>query len=604
MLLMNQQADRRAETRALNTLHGHVADVLQVAVDTESGIRGYAATGDATMDIDFDAVADRIGDELRGATEVATSPDQDAISEIRQQAASVLAELETVHKVIAAGSPSTTDLTSSLRDATTAMTSLRSMIATFEGDVEEQIADGRSDIENLQQHQLVVRLISLVLGGLAAIAGVSLFTSGIVRRITWVTDNARTVSKGGAIQASVGSRDEIGVMVDDLTTTSALLSRQHVELAASRDQAIEATRAKDEFLSRVSHELRTPLTAILGFGALLQLEDLRDDDRTSVDHIVKAGRHLHDLINDLIDISQVESGNLSVSVEPVHVYEVIDETLALLGPMSADNAVTLRAVEATSDISVLADRQRLKQVLLNLVSNAIKYNRRGGTVDVFVTVTNDSCARVCVSDTGFGLTEESLAKLFRPFERLGASRSGIEGTGVGLALSKSLVEAMSGSIGADSVKDVGSTFWFALPTAETRPAVEPPARRTTAAPPTWSSTVLYVEDNPASVKVVEAVFASRPEHLEVVGQGAMVVDLAVALRPALILLDQHLPDISGEDVLLRLKADPRTCDIPVVIITAEVSATRSRRMRELGAIDQLDKPLDVAHLIELLDAAR
>jgi CheY-like chemotaxis protein/nitrogen-specific signal transduction histidine kinase len=381
-----------------------------------------------------------------------------------------------------------------------------------------------------------------------------------------------------------------------LVVASARLDQRKVELERARDEALAATQAKDEFLSRMSHELRTPLTAILGFGQLLQLEDLSPDNADSIDHIVTAGQHLLQLINEVLDISQIESGNLSLSMEPILLREVVTEIVSLMGPIAAARAVSVEE-RALDGLAVWADRQRIKQVLLNLVSNAIKYNREGGSIIITGAASADAVA-LTVADTGLGMPESSLDRLFVPFDRMGAAHSGIEGTGVGLSLSKALVEAMGGTIGADSEVGQGSRFWVELPVAEfdSRRSSGPRADK-------GGGVVLYVEDNLASLRMIERLFNGRSETLQVSVQGTMALELARELHPVLILLDLHLPDMSGEEALRRLKADPETASIPVVVLSADVTPGRIDRILDAGAVGYLSKPVDVPRLINYLDNA-
>jgi PAS domain S-box-containing protein len=238
------------------------------------------------------------------------------------------------------------------------------------------------------------------------------------------------------------------------------------DLEDLRQAAEAANRAKSEFVSRMSHELRTPLNAILGFSQLLELDELTDGQAENVRYISRAGRHLLGLINEILDISRIEAGTMTRSLEPVAVTELLADLVTLVGPLAADRGVRVEAAEESSDYHVLADRQRLKQVLLNLLSNAVKYNRDGGSIAITCRELGNARLRVAVADTGYGIAPEYLERLFRPFDRLGAEGGAIEGNGMGLALSKGLVEAMGGSIGAESTVDAGSTFWVELELAD------------------------------------------------------------------------------------------------------------------------------------------
>jgi signal transduction histidine kinase/CheY-like chemotaxis protein len=379
----------------------------------------------------------------------------------------------------------------------------------------------------------------------------------------------------------------------------------------AREVAEAANRSKSEFLSRMSHELRTPLNAVLGFGQLLELDELTELQQESVTQIVKGGRHLLGLINDVLDITRIETGNLAMSLEPVSAGDVVDEVLDLMRPLADARHIVLAAAQpdGLSGLHVLADHQRLKQILLNLVSNAIKYNQPGGSVIVSTQPTEPAQIRITVADTGAGIDPADLERLFVPFERLGAERSEIEGTGVGLALSRRLAEAMGGTVDVESTPGIGSRFWTQLAAAADPLHHITPTQSTGAAPKAGSGSdgttrhkIVYIEDNPPNIRLVERILAERHD-LEVVSamQGRLGVELARQHRPALILLDLHLPDIGGDEVLRQLHADPATAAIPVVVLSADASAGQFERLLAQGATDYLTKPLDVLQLLEVVE---
>jgi PAS domain S-box-containing protein len=375
-------------------------------------------------------------------------------------------------------------------------------------------------------------------------------------------------------------------------------------LQAAKEEAERANLAKSDFLSRMSHELRTPLNAILGFGQLLEMDHLNGEQKEGVQHILKAGRHLLDLINEVLDIARIESGRLPISLEPVRMDEAVAEAFQLIAPLAAERTVTVQNPPDCDD-HVLADRQRLKQVLLNLLSNAVKYNREGGTVTLSYQKAEGGWLRVAIEDTGGGIDPADLHRLFTPFERLGAEQTGVEGTGIGLALSKRLVDLMGGQIGVESQLGVGSTFWVQLPLVESpveelervAGGLEAPSRRTDR-----KRKILYIEDNLSNLRLIERVMAHRPT-IEVLPAmlGGLGLDLAREHHPDLILLDLHLPDMLGHEVLDRLRGNPETATIPVVVISADATPGQVRRLLSAGAADYLTKPLDVARLLQVVD---
>jgi signal transduction histidine kinase/CheY-like chemotaxis protein len=395
-------------------------------------------------------------------------------------------------------------------------------------------------------------------------------------------------------------------LVDERT---AALRRSVEELQAARGAADAANRSKSEFLSRMSHELRTPLNAVLGFAQLLDLQPLGEEDREAVDQILKGGAHLLELINEVLDISRIETGELALSPEPVLVSGLLGEVSELVRPLAEQRAVQLVGDgQGGCAVFVFADRQRLKQILLNLMSNAVKYNRAGGVVALSCGEPSPTRLRVSVTDTGPGIPAEQLDLLFVPFERLGAERGGVEGTGIGLTISQRLAEAMGGTIQVDSVVGRGSVFSVELPLAEgpieryERLNGAPPSTAAPLAPTQQRRKVLYIEDNLANLKLVERLVSQRPE-IEIVPsmQGSLGVELARQHRPALILLDLHLPDVDGEEILHRLRVDPATASIPVVVISADATPGRVQRLLAGGAIDYLTKPFDVRRLLRLLN---
>ena len=384
---------------------------------------------------------------------------------------------------------------------------------------------------------------------------------------------------------------------------------------AARDEAECANNAKSEFLSRMSHELRTPLNAILGFSQILQMEEGIEPLRDIVDDIHDAGRHLLLLINEVLDISRIEAGQLALSPEPVAVREVASEALILIAPLAAKVNVSIEAsVILDSELYVLADRQRLVQCLLNLLANAVKYNRDNGHVDfecLSVAPGSDASEnggteylQIRLRDTGIGIEAEKMQRLFIPFDRLGAEQGGIEGTGLGLSLTKSLVEEMGGTLGVESTPGVGSTFWLELPIAESAlpQVLNGFSDENNNSEIAIESSVLLIEDNPRNLRVIERILAHRPRiKLLAALQGKLGLELARQHQPDLILLDLHLPDMQGDAILLALKAQQSTRDIPVVILSADATLGQIERLKADGAREYITKPINVPQFLAMID---
>lgn len=391
-----------------------------------------------------------------------------------------------------------------------------------------------------------------------------------------------------------------------LESMQAEILRRSAELHDSNVQLRAASDAKNMFLSRMSHELRSPLTAVIGYSEILQLDaGLGKEDMQAADAIYRAGAHLLELINEVLDITRVETGFMTMSIEPVAIENAIESAIELMTPLANSAGIALDLPDRPSALYVKADPQRLTQVIVNLLSNAIKYNRPQGRVAIEVSQPTADLAQLTVSDTGAGINEAGLTKLFQPFERLGAEATEIEGTGLGLSLTRGLVEEMGGRIEVKSEVDVGTSFTVELTCVQpalmheieadnsaTLSVVEYPEPRT----------VLYIEDAAANLRLVERVLQRRPQVTVLSAMvGAMGLELARKHAPDLVLLDLHLPDVNGSQILAQLKADPATRSTPIVVLSADATNRQRLEVLALGATSYLTKPIGVGELLRAVD---
>lgn len=434
------------------------------------------------------------------------------------------------------------------------------------------------------------------------------------RTAGYVTEKRYVRPDGQVVWASLNVavlRDAQGEPVQFIAVVEDITARQQMQDAMNSARAAErASKAKTEFLSRMSHELRTPLNAMLGFAQLLRVDPrhpLHADQRGKVDHIERAGAHLLAMLTDVLDLSRIEAGSLPMAIEPLPLSDVLDAAVALVSNQASDAQLNLVCPPPEPDLFVHGDAVRLRQILVNLLSNGVKYNQPGGRLMV-EAMGLDHEVVITVSDSGRGMNEAQLAHLFEPFNRLGAERTSIEGTGIGLVIVKRLVELMHGRIEVSSRPGAGTHFRVWLPRAEAPQDDDALATR----PRTGFGalddgmadglTVLYAEDNVVNVELLRQVMRMRPQwHLEVATCGQEAIAMALSQPPDLLLLDMHLGDMNGLDVSDALALHARTAAIPRVALSADVMPDQISEARQRGFVEYLTKPLDVGRLLALLD---
>ena len=386
-------------------------------------------------------------------------------------------------------------------------------------------------------------------------------------------------------------------------------------LEIAKEEAENANQAKSEFLSSMSHELRTPLNAILGFTQLMQFnpqDPLTEEQKDSTDQIIKGGNHLLELIDQVLELAKIEAGKMAVSIEPVSVHELLNESIAMVQTMAEKRNIIISVnTDDYPNVEAMADYTRLKQVLLNLLSNAVKYNNEGGSISVVTRVEDNNFCRIAVADTGPGIPDDQQAGVFQPFNRLGHESSEVEGTGIGLVITRKMMHMMKGEIGFESEVGFGTTFWIEIPLAaqesvqaiKVAPAQDHTVKiESTIGAGEKSYTVLYIEDNPANLMLMEKIIERMPGvNLISAHNAELGLEMAETQNPDIILLDINLPGMDGYEALECLKTNEKTSSIPVIAVTAQATKADIKRGRHAGFVGYTTKPIHVPELIKIIE---
>lgn len=601
-----ESSDRNSANQAA-TLTQSGQDALSALLDAETGVRGYLLSGKVSFLQPYGMAVHQLPALLDSLKSETREPNQlPASRDIARLIALAHREMGTLNQLRASAGAPVATLQPALALGKTTMDEVRQQISRLIAYERARVAAHDRALSGAEIGVLVVLILTIPLGLAGGVLAMALFTRGIGRRIGAVKRNAARLPLGLDLAPVADAADEVGQLARAVNEAAGLLAQREAEAREATLAAQNASQAKTEFLSRMSHELRTPLNAILGFGQLLEMESKSADDQESVEQILKAGHHLLDLINEILDLARIEQGRLALSIEPVDAGEVVEESVQLMRPAAHRAGCDLRTNLPSGPCLIQADRQRLKQVMLNLLSNALKYNRPGGWVAVDLIQTGTSRVGIRVSDSGIGIPEEMLPRLFNPFDRLGRESGSVAGTGLGLALCKSLVEAMSGAISVTSAEGRGTEISIDFGAAVAEVVSEPSigARPQAAFPDGCEpeGIVLYIEDNLSNLRLVERLVRDRPlTRVMPAMQGQLGLELAAEHAPKLILLDHHLPDIDGIEVLRRLRALEATSNSAIYMLTADASPGQRERYLAAGADGYLTKPVNVKDLLQIVD---
>lgn len=584
--LENQLKHALQNQRDIQTVHTHL-------LEASTGVRDYLLTGDKHFLTNF-FEAEKMLPKVIATLEQRLESEQQKqrLFVITPLVTKNLADLKSLsdHETAVASD----DLIAQFKSQVETLDKLRKEIEALNAEESLLVEQDQRKIFLQRQQNITVTLIATVAGIIGSLVAVWIFSRTIVKRVRLLRDSAGHLARAEALDLPSSSRDELGQLSDELDHASQLLAKNISDALQARQEAEEASASKSMFLSRTSHELRTPLNAILGFAQLLEQDLPAGKHRDSVSLILGAGKHLLKLINEVLEIARIESGEITLELSPTPINNLLEEATHYIAPIGKIRDIEIQCAIAP-DLWARANRQKLLQVVLNLLSNALKYGPASAAVRLNAYQRQQSIV-IEVEDSGSGIPHALKERLFTPFDRLGAENTKIEGTGLGLALSKQIMLAMQGNIG---VSNAQSLFWIEIPACEAdnsiaQPVIEEPARQSPASRSN-KHTILYVEDNVSNRALVEAIVQRQPD-LRI----HCVVSIKDAKRylnevePSLLLIDLNLPDGSGEILVNYIKSESRLSHIPMMILSADALPETTARLTAAGVSYYMTKPLDVA----------
>lgn len=592
-LYVREQESTQLENKLRIALQNQrdIQRVHTLLIEASTGVRDYLLTGDKHFLEIFFQVENKLPDILTALKiQLDNEAQKERLANIYPLVAQNLHDLRMLSEY--ESNIASDDLIAKFKSQVSTLDKLRYEIERLNAEEAILVAKDQQDVVDQRQRHIFITLIAAISGIIGSVLAVWIFSGTIVRRVRLLRDSAGHLAKAEALDLPSSSRDELGQLSVELDHASQLLVKNITDAVQARQEAEEASASKSMFLSRTSHELRTPLNAILGFAQLLEQDLSPGKQRDSVSLILGAGQHLLKLINEVLELAKIESGELSLALSPTAVSTMLEEAAHYIAPIGKIRDIEI-VCEITPDLWAMANRQKLLQVVLNLLSNALKYGPASSTVHL-KAYHREHLIVIEVQDAGTGIPTKLKERLFTPFDRLGAEQTKVEGTGLGLALSKQIMLAMHGSI---HVADDTSLFWIEIP------ACAPHVESTTASqlqrkqplPLNQKHTLLYVEDNVSNRALVEAIIQrQRDLRIHCVSTIKDAKQYLAETRPSLLLIDLHLPDGSGESLVSYIKDTPDYRHIPIMILSADALSDTIERLKNAGVAHYITKPLDVA----------